>query len=98
MKHRPLLAAACLLPLLLSTGCYTMHHTVGTGSTTGARTSERAWYVLWGLVPLHEVDGGKLAGGAGNYTIESEFTFLDVVIGIFTGLVTIHPRTVTVTR
>ena len=97
MKNRflPLLAATLLC---LSAGCYTMKHTVGTGATTGVEEEERAWYILWGLVPLHEVDGGELAGGASNYTIETEFTAVDILIGIFTGLVTIFPQTVTVER
>jgi len=97
MMNRFLTIAAALL-LSLTSGCYTMRHTVGTGASTGVETEERAWYILWGLVPIHEVDGGELAGGASNYTIETEFTALDILIGIFTGLVTIFPQTVTVER
>ena len=97
-QHRTLRVAAAALALFAVTGCYTMQHTVGTGPTTGETSHERVWYALWGLIPLHEVDGGKLAHGAGNYSIETSFTPLDIVIGIFTGLVSIQPQTVTVMR
>lgn len=98
MKHRMLHTVVAFVLLFTASGCYTMHHTVGTGSTSGIETQERAWYVLWGLVPIHEVDGGRLAGGAGNYTIETRFTAIDVVIGFFTGILSIQPQTVVVTR
>ncbi len=38
-----------------------------------------------------------MASGHENYTITDTFTFLDYVIGIFTGIVTIQPKTVRVT-
>jgi hypothetical protein len=39
-----------------------------------------------------------VAAGAENYDVQTQFTFVDMVIGIFTGLVTIQPRTVAVTK
>lgn len=98
MKHRSMHAVIAALLLLTVSGCYTMHHTVGTGAASGIETEERAWYGLWGLIPIHEVDGGRLAGGAGNYTIETKFTVIDIVIGFFTGIISIQPQTVVVTR
>jgi len=39
-----------------------------------------------------------MSGGATDYTIKTEFSVVDVVIGLFTGYVTVYPRTVTVTK
>lgn len=78
--------------------CFTLEHTVGNGAQTGVEDTQRQWYVLWGLVPLNDVDTKAMAGGASDYTIKSERTFLDSVIGIFTGFVTIYPQSVTVTK
>ncbi len=39
-----------------------------------------------------------MAGGAEDYNIEVKQSFVDAIIGAFTGAVTIAPRTVTVTK
>ena len=93
--------AAIVLILLLSfytTGCYTMNHVVGEGAKGSKVEEARQWYVLWGLVPINQVDSQKMAGGATDYTITTENTFVDIVIGIFTGIVTVYPATVRVTK
>ncbi len=56
------------------------------------------WYVLWGLVPITEVDSQAMAGGATDYTVQTQFTFVDIIIGIFTSIVTVQPRTVSITK
>lgn len=78
--------------------CFTLEHTVGNGAQNGVEQTERQWYALFGLVPLNDVDSKQMAGGASDYTIKSEHTFVDVVIGIFTRIVTIYPKSVTVTQ
>ena len=93
------LALALALALVLpTTGCYTMTHQVGSGGTHTSVDSERQWYALWGLVPFHKVDSQKLAHGASDYTVKTEQNFLDIVIGFFTGFVSIVPFTVEVER
>lgn len=82
----------------LFSGCFTQRHVVGEGSQSGEVEEVRQWFVLWGLVPINEVDSTEMADGAGNYEVKTEHNALDVIIGIFTGWVTIYPRTVTVTR
>lgn len=82
----------------LFSGCFTQRHVVGEGSQSGEVEEVRQWFVLWGLVPINEVDSWELADGARNYEVKTEHSALDVIIGIFTGWVTIYPRTVTVTR
>lgn len=87
-----------LLFTLCMAGCTAHTHIVGTGGTTGEVVEERQWYILWGLVPINDVDSNAMAAGAENYTIETEQSALDVIINIFTGVITVNSRTVTVTR
>ncbi|HKE00224.1 MAG TPA: hypothetical protein VKE69_04385 [Planctomycetota bacterium] len=98
------LAALLLLALPLG-GCMTYRHDVGAGATQNIKIADQdQWWILWGLVPLSpspSVDGGKLAANAGNpkdYTIETRYTPLDVLISLFTGLVSIHKQTVTIEK
>lgn len=84
--------------LMVLTGC-TMHtHVIGNGAQQGVKMEKRQWYALWGLVPINDVDSKVMSAGAQDYTIETQQAFLDVVINIFTGWVTIYSRTVTVTK
>lgn len=84
--------------MLVSTGCMTHKHVIGAGPKTGAVEQERAWYILWGLVPLNNVDTKVMAKGATDYEIKTEQAVLDVIINIFTGFVTVYSRTVEVKR
>jgi hypothetical protein len=79
-------------------GCYSVTHVVGDGAKGNTTESERQWYVLFGLVPINEVDSKEMAGGATDYEITTEFTFVDLVIGVFTSLVSIQPQTVTLKK
>jgi hypothetical protein len=97
MKNLTRVIAAVLVVALLS-GCMAHTHVVGAGAQGNVKEEQRQWYVLWGLVPMNTVDSATMAGGSADYTIHTEQNFLDVVIGIFTSLVTIYPRTVTVTH
>lgn len=87
--------AAMLLVLI---GCAAHTHIVGNGAQTGAMEEQRQWYVLWGLVPINEVNTDVMAAGATDYTIKTEQSALDVVINIFTTWVSVNSRTVTVTK
>ncbi len=82
----------------LMTSCFTMKHNVGNGAQGNTTMEQRQWYVLWGLVPINSVDSKSMAGGATDYTVETQMTAVDVVIGIFTGLVTVQPMTVKVKK
>ena len=86
----------CLVTIL--PGCFTHNHTVGSGAAGANSTESKQWYILFGLVPLNTVDSKAMAGGAANYTIKTQQSFVDVVIGLFTSFVTIYPQTVTVTK
>ena len=89
---------ALLICLLSVSSCYTLTHQVGNGAQGGATVEKRQWYLLYGLVPLNEVDSHAMAEGATDYTITSQHTFLDLVISAITGFVTIQAKTVKVTK
>jgi len=79
-----LAALVCALTLSVTTGCYSMHHTVGNGAQGQGEVSKRQWYILWGLVPLTDTDSQELAGDAADYTVTTEQSFVDVIINLFT--------------
>ena len=92
---------AVLLTLLVTMfvwGCAAHQHVIGAGPSTGQTEEARQWYILWGLVPLNEVDSQAMAGGASDYEIQTEYSFLDIVMNLFTSIVTVYSRTVTVTQ
>ncbi|MDX2129780.1 MAG: hypothetical protein SFU91_12170 [Chloroherpetonaceae bacterium] len=96
-KTLTVLLIAAVMTCSLSS-CFTNQHIVGEGPKGNTKVEERQWYVLWGLVPLNKVDSQKMAGGAANYEVKTTHSFLDVVIGLFTSVVTVYPRTVEVTK
>jgi hypothetical protein len=83
---------------LVMAGCMAHVHKIGNGAQKGEYVEQRQWYVLWGLVPINDVDSHAMASGATNYEVKTELSALDVVLNIFTGFVTIYSRTVTVTQ
>lgn len=87
-----------IISAFLLTSCYTINHKVGQGAQGNTKVTERQWFVLWGLVPINNVDSQQLAGGATDYTVTTEMTFVDIVIGAFTGLITVAPMSVHVTK
>jgi hypothetical protein len=95
-KIRTLLFALTIAFAISS--CYTLEHTVGSGAKGNVTTSKRQWYILWGLVPLNEVNSKDLAGGAANYNVRSQHTFVDGVISAITGIITVSCQSVMVTK
>ena len=84
--------ASCLL--LAGTGCMTLTHVVGEGAQGRHVEKERQWYVLWGLVPINEVDSHEMADGAVDYTVTSQVTFVDGLISILLGGFSFQTQTV----
>lgn len=84
--------------MVMLVGCSAHTHIVGDGAQGMQQQEARQWYILWGLVPINDVNTQMLAGNADDYTIHTETSFLDFVINIFTQWVTVTSRTVTVTR
>jgi len=87
-----------VLTLLFFVGCTTHVHKIGTGPKSHTNDEMRQWYVLWGLVPINEVDTKDMAGDAANYEIKTEVTPLDFLISIPASTVSVTSRTVTVTK
>ena len=79
-------------------GCFTFRHTVGNGGTGQTSVAQKQWFILWGLVPLNNVDGGKLAAGATDYTVQTQLSIVDFLISIVTQWITVMPMTCTVTK
>lgn len=84
--------------LFVSVACYTHHHVVGTGAKGNSVTTEKQWYAIFGLVPINKVDTKAMSGGANDYEITTEQTFLDSIISAFTSFVTISCQTVEVKK
>jgi len=80
------------------TSCASNRHTIGMGPQGNVKVGRRQWYALWGLVPIGEVDTKEMAAGSENYEIYTTQSGVDWIINIFTGLVSITSRTVTVTK
>ena len=91
-------AVALILGVLLLIGCAAHVHKVGDGAQGNDIMMERQWYVLYGLVPINEVDTNAMAGEATDYEIMTQHTGLDVIINIFTGAISINSRTVIVRK
>jgi hypothetical protein len=89
---------ALAMVVILFSSCYTLTHTVGNGGGSGEKVEKRAWYILWGLVPLNTVESKALAGNASNYTVTTSHTVIDVLLNIVTGIVTVGSQTVTVQK
>jgi hypothetical protein len=96
--QRFVMTTLLLFGLLVASGCAAHIHVIGDGGSGTDMVEQRQWYVLWGLVPINDVDTSDMAEGASDYTIQTEQSALDVVINIFTSWVTVYSRTVTVTK
>ena len=92
------LAVVLILGVLLLIGCAAHVHKVGNGAQGNDIMMERQWYVLYGLVPINEVDTNAMAGEATDYEIMTQHTGLDVIINIFTGVISVNSRTVIVRK
>jgi hypothetical protein len=95
------LVAIALITVLVLASCVSHTHVVGDGAQTGQEVSAKQWYAVWGLIPLGiggGADTAEMAAGASDYTITTEYEFIDVVANIFLQYVTLNIRTVTVTK
>lgn len=93
-----LVAVLLILSFLFLVGCTAHIHKIGTGAENNDQTQARQWYILFGLVPLNEVDTNEMAENAANYEIKTETSAIDILLNIITSYVTITSRTVTVSK
>jgi predicted GH43/DUF377 family glycosyl hydrolase len=62
---------------------------VGSGPQTNVEVKEKNHYVIYGLAPIKTSDPIKMAGGAANYQVTIQHTFIDgllnaITFGIYT--------------
>ncbi len=50
------MVALLLFVMVAASGCAAHLHVVGDGGSGDEIVEKRQWYVLWGLVPINEVD------------------------------------------
>jgi F0F1-type ATP synthase gamma subunit len=84
--------------VIVLSGCAAHIHKIGKGAQGNDVIEKRQWYILFGLVPLNEVDTAEMAEGATDYTITTEQSELDVIMNIFTQNISVVSRTVTVEK
>lgn len=85
----------CLLLTVFMSSCYVSTYVVGTGATGATEQKGKNNYFLGGLITGQQADTKSMAGGKSDYTIESKFTFVDMVLNTITAGI-YSPRTVVV--
>ena len=85
-----------LLAMTMSS-CYTYTYMVGNGPQSGIELKQKNHYFIYGLAPGGISDPIQMAGGATDYQVKIEHTFVDGLINAITlGIYT--PTTTTVTK
>ena len=95
---RKLSAAFLIAAMLFVIGCAAHTHKVGNGAQGTDIVEARQWYVLWGLVPINDVDTQAMAGGATDYEITTQVTGIDFVISAVLSNISINCRSVAVEK
>ena len=95
-----ILVLIIMLLISFAINCATHIHTIGKGPATEdvVKVKARQWYILWGLVPINDVDSKMMAGNAADYEIVIAVKPIDFLINIVTNVISINCRPVTVTK
>lgn len=97
MKRRLMNLSLAAGMMVMLSSCYTYTYTVGNGPQTGVAVTEKNHYVIYGLAPIKTSDPIKMAGGAANYQVTIQHTFIDGLLNAITfGIYT--PTTTTVRK
>ncbi len=76
---------ACLALLLVTlSSCYTYTTVVGNGAQGNQETTQWNHYVIFGLAPVGVSNPKQLAGGAKDYTVVTQQTFVNGLISAIT--------------
>ena len=82
---------------MLLTSCYSYTTVVGAGAKGNSQTKEWNHYVIYGLAPVGVSDAKEMAGGATDYTVTTQQTFVNGLVAALTfGIYT--PTMTTVTK
>ena len=87
-----------IVAMVFVIGCASHTHTVGQGPVFNRTEVQRQWYLLYGLVPVNDIDTQAMADGRSNYEITTEITMVDFLFYAILSPATITSRTVIVTR
>jgi len=90
------LVLACLLAVLPS--CMTFHHKVHNGALGTVEVTRHQYFFLFGLVNLNRVDSAAMASPQKSYTVETGFTFTDLLVSAVLSPLSIVRQTVTVRK
>ncbi len=91
------LGALAIVSSMVLTSCYSYTSVVGNGAQGNSQVSKKNHYIIGGLAPISVSDSKEMAGGAKDYTIKTEQTFIDGLLSALTwGIYT--PTTTTVTK
>ena len=97
MKRNFILLGVAFLMSTMMTSCYTYTFSVGKGAQSNVEVKKKNHYVVYGLAPVSTSNPAEMAGGAQDYTVKVEHTFVDGLIsGLTFGLY--NPTTTTVTK
>jgi hypothetical protein len=102
---RRIFAAALLV--CFCAGCYTMKYAAPTGASVTTISEEqpttfkkqmKVWYALWGLVPITDNTSSKVIAEKNlkNVRVRTEIKFVDFLVSLITGAVSIVPATMTI--
>ena len=84
MKKFILKAALICGVCLVMTSCYTYTYTVGNGPQTGVEITKKNHYLLYGLAPISTSNPVEMAGGAADYEVTIQHTFVDGLLNALT--------------
>ncbi|GGB70955.1 hypothetical protein GCM10007424_08680 [Flavobacterium suaedae] len=97
MKRTAKFFALAFTASLLLTSCYTYTTVVGKGAQGNQTVKKWNHYVVYGLAPVGVSDAKEMAGGATDYTVTTEQSFVNGLVSALTfGLYS--PTTTTVTK
>lgn len=83
--------------MFMLSSCYTYTYMVGSGPQTNVEVKEKNHYVIGGLAPIKTSNPIKMAGGAANFQVTIQHTFIDGLLSALTfGIYT--PTTTTVKK
>lgn len=84
MKKSIVQLSLILAMALTLSSCYTYTMTVGKGAQTGIEVRQMNHYLIYGLAPLKVSNPEEMAGGAKDYDVKIEHTFVDGLINAIT--------------
>jgi predicted small secreted protein len=97
MKKIIRLSVVVFCTSMLLTSCYTYTSVVGRGAQGNTQVKKWNHYLINGLVPVGVSDSKEMAGGATDYSVKTEMSFVNgLVSGLTFGIYA--PSTTTVTK